>query len=308
MAVFRIEKTKDYTVMSNYHLRDRALSLKGKGLLSLMLSLPENWDYTLKGLATICKDGIDSVRKGVSELEEHGYLTRRRIRHDNGQLGDIEYTILEVPSKNITIPENVDNSPISDKPMSVIPTSDKPTSENPTQAFPAYGNPTQSITKQSSIKKSNTDLLNIHQSIRAEQPETVSYPQSGKKTDTIDKMDSIEIYTEIIKDNIDFDNLSDRYRTSVDILNEILDLMVEAVCTTKKTIRVGGEDKPAEVVKSRMLKLDFTHIEYVLECLDKNTTDIRNIKSYLLTAIFNAPTTIGSYYKAQVNHDFYGGK
>ena len=77
MAVFRIEKTRDYTVMSNHHLRDRSLSLKAKGLLSLMLSLPEEWDYTTKGLARICKDGVDSICAGVRELEEHGYNIRR---------------------------------------------------------------------------------------------------------------------------------------------------------------------------------------------------------------------------------------
>ena len=80
MAVFRIEKTRDYTVMSNYHLRDMSLSLKAKGLLSLMLSLPENWDYTMKGLARICKDGIDSISGGIRELEAHGYLIRARVR------------------------------------------------------------------------------------------------------------------------------------------------------------------------------------------------------------------------------------
>ena len=97
MAVFRIEKTRDYTVMSNHHLRDMSLSLKAKGLLSLMLSLPENWDYTMKGLARICKDGIDSISGGIRELEEHGYLIRERVRGANGQLGSIEYTILEQP-------------------------------------------------------------------------------------------------------------------------------------------------------------------------------------------------------------------
>ena len=120
MAVFRIEKTKDYTVMSNYHLRDRDLSLKGKGLLSLMLSLPENWDYTLQGLAVICKDGISSVRNGVSELEQYGYLTRCRIRGANGQL-----TILEVPGRNA-------DNPVSDNPVTGNPASEKPVLENPT--------------------------------------------------------------------------------------------------------------------------------------------------------------------------------
>ena len=97
MAVFRIEKIRDYTVMSNHHLRDKSLSLKAKGLLSLMLSLPEEWDYTTKGLARICKDGVDSICAGVRELEEHGYVIRQRVRNPNGQLGAIEYTILEQP-------------------------------------------------------------------------------------------------------------------------------------------------------------------------------------------------------------------
>ena len=89
MAVFRIEKTRDYTVMANHHLRNTELSLKAKGLLSLMLSLPEEWDYTTKGLARICKDGVDSICAGVRELEDHGYVVRERIRNSNGQLGAI---------------------------------------------------------------------------------------------------------------------------------------------------------------------------------------------------------------------------
>lgn len=97
MAVFRIEKTRDYTVMANHHLRNTKLSLKAKGLLSLMLSLPEDWDYTTKGLAKICKDGVDSICSTVNELEEHGYVIRERIRNAKGQLTDIQYTILEQP-------------------------------------------------------------------------------------------------------------------------------------------------------------------------------------------------------------------
>ena len=115
MAVFRIEKTRDYTVMSNHHLRDMSLSLKAKGLLSLMLSLPENWDYTMKGLARICKDGIDSISGGIRELEEHGYLIRERVRGANGQLGSIEYTILEQPKE----PTPAQEKPIRENPVQV---------------------------------------------------------------------------------------------------------------------------------------------------------------------------------------------
>jgi hypothetical protein len=309
MAIFRIEKTKDYTVMSNHHLRDRELSLKGKGLLSLMLSLPENWDYTLKGLAVICKDGIDSVRKGVSELEHSGYLSRRRLREPNGRLGDIEYTILEVPLKNADSTaahakktEPTCDAPASGNPTSGLPMSGLPTSENPIQANPTYENPTQLNTNESNIQISNTHISNIHQSIRADAPETMHLQEQCG----IDAMDAIEIYRDIIKENIDYGNLRSIYEYSVDEINEILELMLETVCSKRDTIRIGGEDKPAELVKSRMLKLDSSHIEYVMDCMSKNTTEVRNIRGYLLTTLFNAPATIGNYYKARVNHDFNG--
>lgn len=129
MAVFRIEKTRDYTVMSNYHLRDMSLSLKAKGLLSLMLSLPENWDYTMKGLARICKDGIDSISGGIRELEAHGYLIRARVRGANGQLGSIEYTILEQPEA----PSPTQEKPIRENPVQANPMLDAPIQENPAQ-------------------------------------------------------------------------------------------------------------------------------------------------------------------------------
>ena len=97
MAVFRVPKNKDYTIMANYHLRDKRLSLKAKGLLSLMLSLPEGWDYTLRGLAAICKDGIESIGAAVKELESGGYIERRQIRNEKGHFVHWEYTILEKP-------------------------------------------------------------------------------------------------------------------------------------------------------------------------------------------------------------------
>lgn len=125
-------------------------------------------------------------------------------------------------------------------------------------------------------------------------------PEAAAQDDSTDAMDA---YREIIKENIAYDILSqkcDRER-----LDEILDIMIETVCSRKKKIRIAGEDISAETVKSRFLKLDDGHIEYVLECLDRNTTDIRNIRSYLLTALYEAPTTINSYYAARVNHDLY---
>ena len=106
MAVFRVQKTQNYTIMSNHHLRNKALSLKAKGLLSLMLSLPEDWDYTTRGLASICKEGVDSVCATVRELEAAGYIIRRRIRDKNGQMRGMEYTVLDQPQP--VIPLNAD--------------------------------------------------------------------------------------------------------------------------------------------------------------------------------------------------------
>ena len=132
MAVFRVEKTKDFTVMSNHHLRNAKLSLKAKGLLSLMLSLPEDWDYTTKGLACICKDGVDSITTALKELEQHGYLTRQRLRYENGQLGDIEYTIHEKPVSAET--EGI--SPKRENPRQVNTKQAKPVLDLPVLDFP----------------------------------------------------------------------------------------------------------------------------------------------------------------------------
>lgn len=142
MAVFRIEKTRDYTVMSNHHLRNTNLSLKAKGLLSLMLSLPEGGgDYTTEGLARICKDGVDSICAGVRELEEQGYVIRERVRNQNGQLGSIEYTILEQPRP----PE-----PKGEKPGRENPVFDNPILASPVLGEPGQENPAQLNTKKSS--------------------------------------------------------------------------------------------------------------------------------------------------------------
>ena len=286
MAIFRIEKNKDFTIMSNHHLRNKSLSLKAKGLQSLMLSLPEMWDYSLKGLAKICKDGVESIGTALQELERQGYLTRRQIRDGKGKYLDLEYTIHEIP-----VPP-VDNPVDNPDPKSGGPDMDCPEPGNPDPAEPDSEKRAQlSINSNQELKKINTDLSNIHQSIRADEP---------------DGMDAIDIYREILKENIEFDTLCGEQRYNAEEIGELLELMLETVCSKKKTIHVGGEDKPAEIVKSRMMKLNQFHIEYVLETLGKNTTDVRNIKSYMLTTLYNAPGTMDNYYKSRVNHDFYG--
>ena len=144
MSVFRVERTHDYTVMSNHHLKNRALSLKAKGLLSLMLSLPDDWDYTLQGLAHISLEKVDAIRKAITELENEGYITRTRERDEQGRLRGTEYIIRE--------------QPISEKPTLENPILGKPTLDKPTQAKPTLENPTQLKNYKQSIKLSGAVL------------------------------------------------------------------------------------------------------------------------------------------------------
>lgn len=284
MAVFRVEKTKDFTIMSNHHLRNTELSLKAKGLLSLMLSLPEDWDYTTKGLAHICKDGVDSITTALKELERHGYLTRQRLRYDNGQLGDIEYTIHEQPVST----ENTGLSPKRENPRQVKPEQAKPKQENPAQLN----------TNPLKTKKSKKDKSITYPSIYPTEPE------AANRTDGMDRIELIEAYREIIKENIEYDLLVLRYGR--ERLDEALELMLEVILSKRPYIRIAGDDFPREIVKSRFLKINSGHLEYVFDCIDKNTTKVGNIKAYLLAALYNAPATMDSYYRAEVNHDLYG--
>ena len=294
MAVFRIEKTRDYTVMSNHHLRNTELSLKAKGLLSLMLSLPDGWDYTTKGLARICKDGVDSICAGVRELEEHGYVVRERVRNANGQLGSIEYTILEQPRPR---------QPESEKPKQENPVQVNPVLDSPVLGKPEQEKPAQLNIDISSNYLSNTDSSSIDKSIPIQSnPPTPAGTRIGT-----DGMGTREIYREIILENIDYEILVSDPKVDREQLDEITELIIDTVCTARKTVRVSGDDFPAEVGKSRFLKLNSTHVQYVMDCMRENTTYVRNIKKYLLAALYNAPSTISNYYSVLVQHDMYGG-
>lgn len=294
MAVCRIEKTKDYTVMANHHLRNTELSLKAKGLLSLMLSLPEDWDYTVKGLAYICKDGIDSINGAIKELEATGYMSRQRIRNEKGQLTTVEYTIREYPKAE----------PNSHKPTEDKPTKDVPKLENPIQVEPMQEEPHQLNTYLTSIDKSKKDLLNTETSNPYQ-----SYPNSYQRATGYDGIgcDSYEEIKELVLENIEYQHFKQHGAITMrERLDEVADIIIETLCSTKDTINIAGEEYPASLVKDKMLKINSSHIEYIFECLDKNTTYIRNIKRYLLATLFNAPSTIDNYYSALVNHDFGG--
>ena len=284
MAVFRVEKNRGYTVMSNHHLRNKDLSLKAKGLLSQMLSLPEDWDFTLKGLSLINREQIDAIRAAVWELEQAGYIVRSRERDGQGRLRGADYLIYEQPQ----------------------PVPDSPTLENPMLEKPMQLNKDRQIKEPLTTDGLNTDSIPILsppsplEDGAAEPPE-----RNGKEAAT---QSAVAIYREIIMDNIEYSHLVQNTRLDRELLDEIVDLLVETVCSARKTIRVAGDDYPAELVKAKLMKLNSSHIEFVFDCISKNTTEIRNIKKYLLAALFNAPSTISGYYTALVAHDMNTGK
>ena len=278
MSVFRIERNKNYTVMSNYHLRDTAISLKSKGLLSMMLSLPDEWNYTTRGLAKICKEGVDAIGGALRELENAGYLVRRVVRNEHGRICDMEYTIYEQPHPR---------QPDSPRPDTTALDTENSDMEGQGPETTAQ------INKDRERKdRSNTDSI----------PFRVAEPPEPKRIEASSAA-RMEDYRELIKDNIQYPLLIEQNPDDAELTDEIVELMTETVCARRKTTRVCGSDFPAEVVKSRLLKLDAEHIRFVLKCLRENTSKIKNIKQYLLATLYNAPVTISTYYGALVNHD-----
>ena len=309
MAVFRVERNKGYTVMSNHHLRNKELTLKAKGLLSQMLSLPEDWDYTLAGLSQINRESIDAIRTAVWELEKAGYIKRRQGRDEKGKMTAIEYTIYEQPQPPDDTPPGLDNPTLEN------PTPGNPILENPTPGKPTTENPMQlnkDIQRTDLPKKEKiiTDEQSTHSiPILSPNPSPcreAATPPERKGTEAT-AQSAVDIYREIIKDNIDYDILKQDMKFDSDRLDEIVDLMLETVCTARKRVRIAGDDYPAELVKSKFMKLDGEHIRFVLDCMRENTTKIRNIKQYLKAALFNAPSTIGNYYTSLVAHDMASG-
>ena len=278
MAVYRVNKTRGYTVMANFHLRDKNLSLKAVGLLSKMLSFNDGWKFSTRGLAAICKEGPDAILTALRELEKNGYLVRHQERNANGRMGSMIFEIYEEPQEVL---------PDTEKPHTENPDTVNPVTEQPHTEKSAQRNMEQVITQEENINSSNYQSINL---------------------DGMDGMDMRSRYEELIRDNLELDILAQSSRLDMDRINEMVEIMLDVVCSTKPTIRINGEDMPQQVVKSRFLKLNSSHIEYILDAMRDCPSDIRNIRAYMLTVLYNASLTIDNYYSALVNRDMYGGR
>ena len=306
MAVFRVERNRGYTVMSNHHLRNKELSLKAKGLLSQMLSLPEDWDYTLAGLSLINREKIDAIREAVRELERAGYIVRSRERDAKGRLRGAEYVIYEQPQPPTSDLPTLEN-PTLDNPTQEKPTLEKPTQENPTQLNKDISRTDLPKKEKSTTDLSSTDSIPILSPDPSPCGDAAATPPERKRKEAATQS-AVEIYREIIMENISYDILIADTHVDRDRLDELVDIMLETICTARTTVRIAGDDYPAELVKAKFMKLDSEHIRFVLDCLNENTTKIRNMKQYLRTVLFNAPSTINNYYTSLVAHDMATGQ
>jgi len=301
-SVCRVHKTANYTVMSNYHLQSRNLSLKAIGLLSKVLSLPDGWDYSIVGLTCICKENETAIKSALNELKEWGYLTVTKLMPSETKSGRIEYVYdfyeysekdtLSRESSSIqkahTKKQEVDFLPLETSEITSIKQEvEKQEVENPPLEilqveFLSTENQVQLNTKESITKKQSTNYL-INQSL------------------TDDEIDEMKCE---IKNRIGYKRLISNYGNIVD---GIVDIMLD-VYSSSGTVQICNQAKPIKLVQRVFDKLDDVTVEYVLDCFKEASSQnqIRNIKKYLLAALYNAPMTSDAYYSAEVNYD-YGG-
>ena len=329
MSVFRVEKQKNYTVMSNVHLQDRTLSLKAKGLLSLMLSLPEDWDYTLRGLAAINKESVNTIAGIVKELIGAGYIVRGQSRQDSGKFSHAEYIIYETPqplkegensleieetmeervqTESLKVPEEEENTYPAEEIRDSLDNSDA------AQVLSAGENEIHLTSIQESRSEQSLDFSGLspcHKKRDTVKRDTVFCDTNKIRNNKIHNKQntnnsSIPSIVQRIKDQIGYEDLIVMEPNHKEMVDGIVDIITDVIISPKETLQVGGEQKPAGVVKARFAKLGLEDISYVLLTMSENTTQIRNIMAYLRTTLYNATTTRGMYYQTRINHDLYG--
>lgn len=279
MAILKNKTQGNYTIVSNGILKNQSLSLKDRGLIITLLSLPDNWAFTINGLSKIIPDGKDSIKNSLKHLEKLGYVSKTQNRGEFGKYGNIVIEVHETP---------------------ILPIVENPLTENPLTENPLTGKPVPENLSQYNNNKYNTNKSIIHQSI---------HPSiNSQNVDGLVDMDESENYIylkNLIKKNIEYDILSDQFKdlTDKDILDQIVDLITEICSFAKKDILINGNHIPSALVKTKFLKLDSSNIQYVMEELKKGTSKIKNPHSYLISMLYNAQNTQNVHYQSAVNSD-----
>ncbi len=317
MAYLRNSTQGGFTIINNSIFHDKRLNLKDRGLLCTLISLPDNWEFSVNGLAASLEDGRDSIKASLNRLEEFGYLKRTEERI-KGRFATYFELILEPKDEPEESEKLVSNSgslnneknsdcgksatheskSVENTCFSESKVSKKSVTENPSRLI-RHGksvteNPPQ-YNKYNKINKYNKKINHINQSDRSEGD---SLPGDNGSIDEID------VVTAMIKDNIHYDLLLRKKPHHKHEINEIVDLMVDVCLSNSKTIRVGGEDKSTDLVKSKFEKINFMTICYVLDCLSTAYTRVKNVRNYLITTLYNAPMTESSYHRIAGDYAF----
>ena len=263
MAIVRIKKEKNYTVVDNAYLTDPRLSAREMGLLTKVLSLPDDWVFSVRGLERILKDGQDGIRSALRVLEEAGYLVRSRVRNEHGKLGKITYTFFEKSTSCNT------------------PDVEEPDMGAPDMGEPDMGQEPQLITKKVINNLSNNYPINQDRVMedRTVQEEAVR--------------NNIDYSSLVIRNPHNVDQINEMVAIMADVM-----MMPDSA-----EITVGGNQLSAGAVKSQLCRLGSNHIEYVLDSMSGSTVPIHNIHGYLLTALYRAPLTLHNHYATQVACD-----
>ncbi len=297
-TVCRVNKNSNYTVMSNYHLRSPNLSLKAIGLMSKVLSLPEEWDYSIAGLTAICREKESAIRSALDELKRWGYLEVTKLMPDQTKSGRIEYVydFYEYSEKDVPQEDDADdnNGTVSNEEIcsekNARQDDEKQGIENlPLEFLPIEKQPTenqgQSNTK-NQIKKNQklNDQISINQSTTGKE---------NKLEKNRDYLEEKQIYTNIVRSNIDFPYFAEWLGDEQEA-EEIVQMIVRQICSDKATQRICGQDFPRETVKSVMLKVDIAVLEKAVEQM-RRTDNIRNYESYFISTLYNEAN--GKYFK-----------
>ena len=271
-------------------MKDVNLSLKSRGLLSIMLSLPESWNYTTRGLAAICKEGVDAIGSAIRELEQAGYIVRRQLRARNGRITDTEYVIYERPIEPDAPP------PEPGGPDMPLPCPENPYAAGTDAAGPCAEKPAQLNTNQINTNQSNTDRScpSVGRTARVGAP--------GGETAGVDGCteQAVRLARERIRAQIEYGCITTvENREQVD---EFVEIMLEVSLSESPTIRIGRKrEYPTSLVRERFARIDSSHIERLLDAILENKTQVRNTKAYLLAMLFDAPASKDNHYTMRAN-------
>ncbi|MBR2522994.1 MAG: DnaD domain protein [Clostridiales bacterium] len=292
MPVFRVEKNNNYTVMANYHLKDASLSLKAKGLLSLMLSLPNNWDYSLNGLVRICKEEYASISSGVKELENAGYIVRNQERDVKGRLSNIVYTIYEKPVD--TTSEPLVENPLTENPLMENPITENPITENPLTENPITENPiTENPITENPITENPITEDPITENPITEDPITENPHESNTNQLSTKQLSTKQQNT---KEQRSTDFLTEQVREAEkaldDLISEISDVIGRPLTLKEKrtcSIWIETEEDREMImlaVEDNLFRDDMFDLKYVLKTLDEwrknGITDPKGARNYIL--------------------------